>query len=396
RGRSRAARSPAPDAARGIALLGIALANSVFHVSGRELGPSYRPVDGTTPDRLVDVVVGLLVDNRAFPVFTLLVAYGLAVLVRRQAERGASWPQTRSLLLRRTLWLSVFGLAHAVLLFEGDILLVYGVLGLGVLLLLRARDRTLVVVGALALVPYVAFQGVDGMPGATTGPPVPLPVDPDTFTGALAARAVVAVFYLLTSPLVVLVFLTPAVLGVLLARRRVLERPAEHLPLLRRLTIGGFALSLPGAVPLVLASVQAVPTTVGGGYAAGTLHAATGLAGGVGFAALVAWVVGVREQRAARGGGRWVPSGAWGVATAVGQRSLTCYLLQSVVMVPLLAPWGLGLGEGAGTAFVALVGVLTYAATAVFAVLLDRAGRAGPAEVLLRRLVYGRPVPVAA
>lgn len=390
---SSAERSPAPDVARGLALLGIALANSVLHITGREVGPSFRPVDGSTADRAVDVVVGLLVDNRAFPMFTLLVAYGLAVVARRQAERGASWPQTRSLLLRRTLWLGGFGLAHLVLLFDGDILLVYGVLGLGLVLLLRARDRTLVVVGSLALLPYLAFNGVDGLPDASTGPPVPLPVDTGTFAGALAARAAVAAFYVATAPVVVLVFLSPAVVGVLLARRRVLERPAEHLPLLRRLALGGLVLSLPGAVPLVLASVQALPVSGTGGYALGILHAGTGLAGGIAFAALVAWRVGVREERSTREGVRWVPTGAWRVARAVGQRSLTCYLLQSVVMVPLLAPWAAALGAGAGTAFVAAVGVAAYAVTVVVAVLLDRAGRPGPAEVVLRRLVYGRPAP---
>ncbi len=393
---SRTERSAAPDVARGLALLGIALANSVSHISGRELGPSFRPIDGTDADRAVDVVVGLFVDNRAFPMFTLLLTYGLTVTARRQEQRGAPWARTRWLLLRRTLWLGAFGLAHLVLLFESDILLVYGLLGLAVVPLLRARERTLVVAGALALLPYLAFNGVDGMPGALSGPPVPLSFDTDSFTGALAARAAIAVSYVATAPLVVLVFLSPAVIGVLLARRRVFERPAEHLPLLRRLALGGFALSLPGAVPLVLASVQALPVGVAGGYVLGILHAGTGLAGGIAFAALVAWLVGVREQGAARGGGRWVASGAWRVARAVGQRSLTCYLLQSIVMVPLLAPWGAGLGAGAGTALVALVGVATYACTALVAVLLERAGRPGPTEVLLRRLVYGRPAPATA
>ena len=396
---SGAERSPAPDVARGIALLGIALANSVSHITARELGPSFRPVDGSSADRAVDVAVGLLVDNRAFPMFTLLLAYGLAVTARRQEQRGAPWPRTRSLLLRRTLWLGAFGLVHLVLLFESDILLVYGLLGLAVVLLLRVRGRTLVVVGSLALLPYLAFNGVDGMPGALSGPPVPLELDTRTFAGALAARALVAASYVVTAPLVALVFLSPAVLGVLLARRGVLEHPAEHLPLLRRLALGGLALSVPGAVPLVLASVQALPVGVAGGYALGVLHAGTGLAGGIAFAALVAWLVGRREQRAGRGagraGGHWAPTGAWRVARAVGRRSLTCYLLQSIVMVPLLAPWGAGWGVGAGTALVAAVGAGTYASSALVAVLLERAGRSGPAEVLLRRLVYGRATPPA-
>jgi len=78
---------------------------------------------------------------------------------------------------------------------------------------------------------------------------------------------------------------------------------------------------------------------------------------------------------------------------AVGQRSLTCYLLQSVLFVPLLSPWALGLGTGAGTLSVSLVAVGVWLVTVLVAVLLDRAGRPGPAEQLLRRLTYGRRQP---
>jgi len=383
-------RSPVPDVARGVALLGIALANSVIHLTDRVLGPGFRPVDGTGLDRATDVVVGLLVDNRAFPMFTLLVAYGLAVGVRRSAERGAPWPQARSLLLRRSLWLGAFGLAHLVLLFDGDILLTYGLLGLALVLLVRAPDRVLVWVGAAGLLPFAAVSGFDGVAVGEAGATEWLPVATDTYPWSLVERSLAAVATLVGSPLLVACFLSPAVIGLLLARRRVLERPVEHLALLRRLALGGFALSLPGAVPMVLASVQVLEVGPVVGYLLGVLHALTGLAGAVAFVALVGWLVGARQQRATSQGRPWTPRGAWWVAAAVGKRSLTSYLLQSVVMVPLLAPWGGGLGVGAGTALVAAVGVATYVLTAVVAVVLERGGRRGPAEALLRRLVYGR------
>jgi len=386
-----AERSPVPDVARGAALLGIALANSPLHLTDRVLGPGFRPVDGTGLDRATDALVGLLVDNRAFPMFTLLVAYGLAVGVRRSAERGAPWPQARSLLLRRSLWLGAFGLVHLVLLFDGDILLVYGLLSLALVLLVRAPDRVLAGVGVVGLLPFVAVSGLDGVALGPTGSTDWLPVDTGTYLGALVERALTASSYLVASPVVVACFLTPAVVGLLLARRRVLERPVEHLELLRRLALGGFALSLPGAVPMVLTSVQVLSVGPVVGYLLGVLHAATGLAGAVAFVALVGWLVGARQERARSAGRPWTPRGAWWVAAAVGKRSLTCYLLQSLVLAPLLAPWGAGLGVGAGTAFVAAVGVATYALTAVVAVVLERAGRTGPAEALLRRLVYGRP-----
>ncbi len=44
---------------------------------------------------------------------------------------------------------------------------------------------------------------------------------------------------------------------------------------------------------------------------------------------------------------------------------------------------------GAGTAFVAAVGLGVYLVTVLVAVVLERAGSPGPAEALLRRLTYG-------
>ena len=75
---------------------------------------------------------------------------------------------------------------------------------------------------------------------------------------------------------------------------------------------------------------------------------------------------------------------------ACGQRSLTCYLLQSVVFVAVLAAYGGGLGDRLGVAVTALLAVVTWAATVLIAEAMRRRGLRGPAEVVLRRLTYGR------
>jgi uncharacterized protein len=77
---------------------------------------------------------------------------------------------------------------------------------------------------------------------------------------------------------------------------------------------------------------------------------------------------------------------------AVGKRSLSCYLAQSVLFAPVLAAWGLGLGAHLHSATMALYATGVWLATVVLAYLLERAGQRGPAEVLLRRLAYRRPV----
>lgn len=390
-----AGRFVAPDLLRGIALLGIALANSVYYVTDRVTGPLARPVDGSTGDHVADVLVGTFVDNRSFPLFTLLFAYGFTVLLQRQAARGVPRDRARSLLLRRSLWLSVFGALHVVFLFEGDILLSYGLLGLVLAAMFAASDRAFRIVGWATLVVFLAVAGQDGLAGGGATEIDAVPFEVGTVLGDALWRLLALVGVIFTAPLTIGMLLPIAVLGTLLGRQRVLERPAEHLPLLRRLAIVGFPVSVLGALPLVLATIGAWQPGPVALYLLGVLHGATGVVGALALLGLVGWWVGTQEARTAS---VLVPTSAPVRAlVALGRRSLTCYLLQSVLFVLLLKPWALGLGVGAGTLSIGLIAVGVWLVTVVVAVLLDRAGRQGPAEWALRRLTYGRPaVPQAA
>ncbi len=178
----------------------------------------------------------------------------------------------------------------------------------------------------------------------------------------LLLRAGAVLAPLVGSPVLVATILSAVLLGVWAARRRVLERPQDHLTLLRRTAVVGLA---------------------------GGLHAATGVLGGAAFVALVALVVVATGGPARTTGGRAVRVLLSG-SQAVGARSLTCYLAQSVLFVLPLAPWVGGLGVGLSTSVVALWAVGVWLVTVALAVGLRSAGRSGPAEALLRRLAYGR------
>ena len=112
-------------------------------------------------------------------------------------------------------------------------------------------------------------------------------------------------------------------------------------------------------------------------------QSASGLLGGLGYVALFGLL---GHRMAVR---RAAPGPLTVGVTAVGKRSLSCYLAQSVVCAPLLAAWGLGLGGWFGSAQVALFAIGVWLLTLVLAYAQERAGQRGPAEVLLRRLVYG-------
>lgn len=111
----------------------------------------------------------------------------------------------------------------------------------------------------------------------------------------------------------------------------------------------------------------------------GPLHDAAGVFGGIGYAALIALI-------AVRLGARRGPISL--ALSAVGQRSLTCYLAQSVVWTLVFTPYLLDLSGTLGVATNALLATATWLLTVVLADRLRRANSRGPFEVLIRRFTY--------
>lgn len=74
-------RALAPDLARGMMLLFIALAHVPWFLFDAEVGVTLlHPADGTVADRIAQIVTITTVDARAYPLFALLFAYGIGQL----------------------------------------------------------------------------------------------------------------------------------------------------------------------------------------------------------------------------------------------------------------------------------------------------------------------------
>ncbi|MBL7254230.1 DUF418 domain-containing protein [Paractinoplanes lichenicola] len=410
----------APDLARGLMLALIALANSVVYLYGRPYGVRQHIVESGLADRIVSVLTVTLVDARAYPLFAALFAYGVVQLLQTKG---------RAYVRRRSLWLIAFGFAHALLLFPGDILGLYGLAGLVLLgrvsWLERGCGRAQIPPGGVPEKPgsNTGSQASPGHHQTKSGPglaPTPATKHGLGLTAVsdrkllLAAAGWLVVVALVqgmayampsdggrsffwsfeqTDPLRAMLLrpaewlMTPfGVLGVgsailvgtWAARRGILADPAAHRPLLVRTAVLGLTTAIAGGLPAGLAVGHFWTTS--SLWAVNALHAVTGIAGGLGYAALI----GLLAVRVGRRPGPVVRALA-----ACGQRSLSCYLFQSVVFVALLMPYGLGLGRTLGTGTVALLALVTWAVSVGPAELLRRAGRQGPAEILLRRLTRG-------
>ena len=100
-------------------------------------------------DQAAFVVVDALFSGKFNSLFSMLFAVGFAIQLERLEQRAGS--EGRWIYVRRLLVLFAIGIAHAVLVWDGDVLHMYALLGFVLLLLRNASDRTLLVLAAFLL-----------------------------------------------------------------------------------------------------------------------------------------------------------------------------------------------------------------------------------------------------
>ena len=428
-------RYPAPDVARGFMLLLIALANAPFWMVLLRTRAEVTGADA--------VWMGLraaFVDHRSYPLFAMLFGFGLATMARRRIEAGprstaavaadadpavahassaadtattrattstaAATARTgaggisaarraapaagaRRLIRRRGLWMLVFAAVHGAL-FMGDIIGAYALIAVVLASPIAGRGRrTQAVIGGLSAavcLGYMLYIGwflsVGGVTVSTAGAAgggvvggiaemLRGPLYPAASLVLWAGGTMVTILTSLTLP--------AALLGVRLADTDLLTRPDRHR---RALLVGGaaaLAVGAVGALPRVLPSLGVgVPARVT--VVASALDVATGMVGACGWLALLAAWAGPGTGAPLRGA-RWLLS-------AVGRRSMTVYVGQSLLFAlvfGLLARCG---APAPHQTTAALIGVAVWAVLAGACAWMEHGGRTrGPLEILLRRAV---------
>lgn len=150
-------RIEALDVVRGFALIGIFLMNIEFFnraTNGIGLG---MPVGLTGMDWLASWFIAYFVQGKFWTIFSLLFGMGFAVMLTRAERAGREFMQPY---LRRILALAVFGAAHYIFLWNGDILFSYAV-GAGALLILLYGHWKPILIAMAALVGIGFIPGMD-------------------------------------------------------------------------------------------------------------------------------------------------------------------------------------------------------------------------------------------
>lgn len=387
------------DALRGFALLGIALMNVEFFTAPlADIGQGVGAGQGTL-DTIADWLVYVLVQGKFWGLFSLMFGMGFVLMLDRARAAGTPFVPVY---LRRCLGLLAIGLAHAFLVWAGDILVSYALGALVLLVLFRNVGAEAMLAWGIAS--WVLPVGMYVMAGAAMVPAGPeelasyelVPAymeslraqevaaySAGSWTEATAARAEF-LHRMLPNELILL----PMLLGVFLiggwlVRSGVVLDPQAHRARLLRLAAAGYAV---GGL-LTAGSLQLTASPVLEGEAAGEAVLAAGLhlAGGLPLALAYAATF---LLLASRGGA--LPR----VLAPAGRMALTHYLLQSLVGTWLFYGHGLGLWGEVGRAGQVL-GVLVFFALQVAAShWWLRRYRQGPVEWAWRAFTHGHWPPL--
>ena len=368
-----------PDILRGFALLGIAIVNiqyfSISTFSGAESLDLTKPENGS-----VAFIVWALFQAKFYLLFAFLFGYSAHYVIKSEKSN-------RRRFVGRSIGLLLLGAIHFSFFFHGDILFLYGALGLLLLAFYFRKEKTLKVwiwiiyiLTTLMFVAISAFALLGEFFLASKGKTLPADEYVDVldvalrngnFFEAAAARVELWLIFapqglLLQGPLVLAAFM----LGVLVARKGGL---AENLSpkLMRNYAIWGLTLGLgfqlAGAY-LLLASSSSEDFSLSlylGGLTLNFMTAPLMSAGIVG----ALWLVSQKFK--------------FTTLSAAGRHSLTIYLGQSLVFSTLFSAWGFGLFEQISLLGVVLIAIATWLALSVLAELNLKYRSRGPMEAVL-------------
>ncbi|WP_375754499.1 DUF418 domain-containing protein [Corallococcus exercitus] len=401
------------DALRGFALCGVFISNVMVWFSGRVFLPREQVLAAMNDASLADTVAWhvytTLVAGKFITLFSFLFGLGFAVQMGRAEARGTS---ITPLYVRRLGVMLVMGLSHLFLIWYGDVLSSYAVLGFGLLLFRGRSDRTLLIsalllalgwsvisVAILKLPQLMADTPEAGAAIVKAANEKSAAIRAETlaaFTqGSLldATKATGSFFFRDYFPMLLAILLPVFgrfLLGLLAGRRRLFHDAPQHLRLFRRILGWGLVAGVIGSGSgLVLQQLMLkkvfTPETLPGWvpFAMAPLRNL----GELGFAAVYVSGITLLFQRAL-----W--QRALGLLAPVGRMALTNYLSQSIISSLFFYGYGLGFITKLSPAACVAYCLAVFCVQVVWSHLWLSKFRFGPAEWVWRSLTYGKAQPM--
>jgi uncharacterized protein len=396
-------RIAAMDILRGVAILGILIVN--MHLRGFSLpdGLLTHELWPNVVDRTVETLILFFADQQFITLFAFLFGLGVAAQMMR-AEAGGE--RFLPLYLRRLCALWLIGVAHYLILWDGDILHAYALDGFILLLFLRRSLKTLLVwAGIFVCIPLLFFGLTTYY--FTTGQETPLVVDwfspvwywdpaedQETFEETLriyssGTYAEMITFRARDLPEDTVpgsddtYILVGFLLGLYAGRRRIFRDVSGYLPLIRRVQRWGLTIGVAGSAAFAAGQVfDPSPTSVVHNVGRMCLvFAAPAMS--LFYASTI--ILLTRDERWRR---RLAP------LAAVGRMALSNYLLQSLICTTIFYSYGLALFGKVRPSFDLLLTITIWLIQIPLSVWWLRRFQFGPVEWLWRSLTYWQRQPM--
>jgi len=387
------------DVLRGFAVLGILVMNiQMFSMPDAAYFNPYAYGNLQGLDYWVWLLSHILVDTKFMSIFSMLFGAGLVLMAERMEASGR---RPGPVHYRRMVILILVGLAHAWLLWTGDILFSYAMCGLLVYLFRRKGPKTLIALGivsvgvasALAMLtqislPYWPPEQLAEMSEMWAPSAATLSEALETFRGGWSTQN--AIRFENAAVMQTVVFLTSVSWragGMMLIGMGLYKMGVFHATLAKRTYWWMIGVGVVVGIPMVLLGVRYMNAT--------DWAFETGFFGGRQFnywaSILVAlgWVGVVMLACLRLQGGR-----LYSAFAATGQMALTNYLLQTIICTTLFYGHGFGLYGNVERTGQILIVFAVWAAQLAWSPWWLARFRFGPFEWLWRTLTYMKPQPI--
>ena len=386
------------DVVRGFALLGIFLMN----IEGM-VGPVAASGTGLDPalagaHRWADAAIYLLVQGKFFTLFSLLFGMGFAMMVMRAQAAGRPFA---GMYWRRSLSLLAIGLVHALLIWSGDILVIYALLSIPLLAFRDVPARWLAWLGVAVYLAAPAMlmglglmslwvPGWDEMMAPVAAQSVAMDQAQVAAYGSGSYGMAVAQrlrdFSFMLSGLMVfgaMVF-GMFLIGAAFMRSGAIQHPQQYPRLYTQLRWSVLALGLLAMLASFLVQPTVSPTLFN--LHTGVAQSLAAVAGLLMCLGYLAWVMRGLEVPKVAGYLHWL--------APAGRMALTNYLVQSIVCTLVFYGYGLGFFEHLPRMWQVPFALGLYTVQVLYSHWWLQRFRFGPAEWLWRSITYWKLQPM--
>lgn len=397
-------RSTILDVLRGFALLGVMLDNMFGFTGYGFFSQAQREALSTF---MVDGVLGItelaFVNGKFYSLFSLLFGIGFSIILMRSEQKGIN---PLKLFYRRLFILLLIGAGHLFLLWEGDILVLYALLGFLLPLFRKCSDKALIIIASVLILSPILIDLVKVLLNIRTGAFLEnlamtvdtrngLPTD-DNYSQYLyktgsgwqewrnwqASGYIYRYSYLIESNRFQKV-LGMFLIGFLVGRKMIYAQLEDYTAMFKKLRKWGFIIGIPGSIALAGFEIfgKHIPHPLGLIHT--TLYAISVVPLSLAY---VSWLC--LHWVKTKGNTRFT----W--LAPLGRMALTNYVMQTLLGVFIFYGVGLGIGGRIGPTVFFPIALGIYTFQILFSKWWLNHFNFGPLEWIWRMLTYGKRLKI--